>query len=187
MPDYSKANIYQLCCKDPEITDIYIGSSCNLTRRKHKHKSDCNNEKSVVYNTYVYRFIRNHGNFQNWDLIRLENFSCEDKHELRKKEREWIEKLKPTLNTSLPNRSWEEYRKTKKYKKYQKDYREKNKKKANEYGEKYKKLKTTCFCGSNIKLKGLSAHRKTKKHRILVSKIKKDLNNELKKIFMYNK
>ena len=28
--DYSKSVIYKLCCKDPTITDIYIGSTTNM-------------------------------------------------------------------------------------------------------------------------------------------------------------
>ena len=34
MPDYSKCFIYKLCCRDASIEEIYIGSTCNLTRRK---------------------------------------------------------------------------------------------------------------------------------------------------------
>ncbi len=28
--DYSKGLIYKLCCKDPTITDVYIGSTTSL-------------------------------------------------------------------------------------------------------------------------------------------------------------
>ncbi len=137
MPDYSKANVYKLCCNDTNITDIYIGSSCNLTKRKYHHRSSCNNEKSKKYNMCVYRFIRDNGGWNNWDMIRLEKFSCEDKHEMRQKEREWIEKLKPTLNRNIPNRTKEEYRECnkEKIKEYYQDNKEKFKTSSKKYYE----------------------------------------------------
>ena len=38
MPKYENAVVYKLCCDDPEITDIYVGSTCNFKVRKHGHK-----------------------------------------------------------------------------------------------------------------------------------------------------
>ena len=64
MVNYSKGIVYKLCCKDVNITDIYIGSTTNFTRRKWGHKTACNNEKDKSYNFKVYQFIRNHGGFQ---------------------------------------------------------------------------------------------------------------------------
>ena len=46
MPKYENAVVYKLCCDDPEITDIYVGSTCNFKVRKWKHKSNCTNENS---------------------------------------------------------------------------------------------------------------------------------------------
>ena len=42
----SKYSIYKLCCKNPEITNIYVGSTKNFTRRKHQHKNNCINENA---------------------------------------------------------------------------------------------------------------------------------------------
>jgi hypothetical protein len=39
MPKYEKAVVYKLCCDDPEITDIYVGSTCNFKVRKWNHKA----------------------------------------------------------------------------------------------------------------------------------------------------
>ena len=58
MPDYSKTIVYKLCCKDPNIEDIYIGSTCNLRKRKNQHKNSCINEKNSNYSNRVYIFIR---------------------------------------------------------------------------------------------------------------------------------
>ena len=118
MPDYSKGLIYKLCCKDTDITDIYIGSTTSLRHRKGRHKYCCNNEKGKDYNYNVYKFIReNGGNWENWDMVLVEYFPCETKLELEKKEREIIEQLKPTLNKNIPTRTDKEYREDNKEKK----------------------------------------------------------------------
>lgn len=97
---YEKGMIYKLCCKDANITEIYIGSTVNKYRRKGNHKTVCNNPNSNKYNYYVYQFIRENGGFDNWDLVILEEYPTENKNELVWKEREYIELLKPALNSA---------------------------------------------------------------------------------------
>ena len=126
MPNYANSLIYKLCCKDASITDEYIGSTTNKTKRKQHHKTSCNNENDKIYNFYVYQFIREHGGFENWDLIVLEEYSCENKTQLLMKERECIELRKPTLNLKNPFTSREEK------KEQMKEYQQKNKDKINE-------------------------------------------------------
>ncbi len=109
MPDYSKCMIYKLCCKDTSIEDIYIGSTCNFHRRKACHKHSCNNENNHNHNQPVYQFIREHGGFQNWDMIMIQEKAVENKLEKEKLEREYIEKLKPRLNRYIPTRTQKEY------------------------------------------------------------------------------
>ena len=76
MPDYSKCCVYKLCCKDQEIEQFYIGSTTNPTQRKCDHKKCCTKVNDKEYNTYKYQFIRDHGGRNNWDLIVIEEFSC---------------------------------------------------------------------------------------------------------------
>ena len=102
MPDYSKCFIYKLCCRDTSIEEIYVGSTCNLARRKTNHKSACNNDSHRNYKMFIYKFIRDHGGWDNWDLIMVDEFSCDTKLQKDKKEREWIEQLKPKLNKNIP-------------------------------------------------------------------------------------
>lgn len=109
MPDYSKTIIYKLCCNDTSIEDIYVGSTCNFSKRKNSHKSDCNNENNKNYNYKVYKFIRDNGNFENWSMYQIEAKPVENKREKETLERQWIEKLKPTLNSYIPTRTKEEY------------------------------------------------------------------------------
>lgn len=128
MPDYSKAVIYKLCCKDLSIKDIYIGSTCNFTKRKHQHKFACNKEGNRQYNENKYQVIRDNGGWDNWLMIMVKEFSCDNKRQLEAEERKNIEELKPTLNECIPTRTHKEYRQDnkqiiieKKKKEYEKD------------------------------------------------------------------
>lgn len=108
MVNYAKSIIYKLCCKNPSITDEYIGSTTNKDRRKHQHKNCCNNENIEKNNLPVYRCIRANGGFENWDMIVLEEYPCESKRELEMRERYWFELINPTLNKFIPRRTDEE-------------------------------------------------------------------------------
>ena len=110
MVNYSNSIIYKLCCLDPSITDIYIGSTTSKYRRKNNHKSACNNPNDEKHNFYVDRFIRQHGGWDNWDFVEIEQYSARDKSDLHKRERHWIETLKSTLNKEIPGRTKTEYR-----------------------------------------------------------------------------
>jgi len=135
-PDYSKGMIYKLCCKDPTIEEIYIGSTINKKNRKNQHKSVCNNPNRKDYNCYKYQFIREHGGFENWDLIMIEDYSCNSKNELISRERYYIETLKPELNKCIPTRTIKEWREENKD--YDKKYYEENIDKIKKYREKNK-------------------------------------------------
>ena len=148
MVNYNNSLIYKLCCKDTNIKDIYIGSTTDFTKRKHDHKFRCNNEKSKRYNAKNYQFIRDNGGWENWDMVLIEKVICNDKLELHKKEREYIEKLNSTLNSVNSIQSPTErkeyiinYQKTEKrkeyMKKYRKEYREKNREKLKQKDKEY--------------------------------------------------
>jgi hypothetical protein len=124
--NYQKACIYEIVCKDVNITERYIGSTTNLIQRRKEHKNCCNNEKGKKYNTFVYQFIRDNGSFENWDVVLIEQLiDCQDKQNLHKRERYYIDSLKAELNKYIPLRTPKEYREENKKKK--KDYCESNK------------------------------------------------------------
>jgi len=180
-PDYSKGMIYKLCCKDPTIEEIYIGSTINKRNRKNQHKSACNNPNTKDYNCYKYQFIRDNGGFENFDMIVIEAFTCNSKNELECRERYWIETLKPELNKYIPTRTQKEYRKEyyeenkEELNKKHKEYYEKNKEeiskrhkkwyeKNKEERNKKKREKIKCEkCGCMITRNGLKTHQKTMK------------------------
>ena len=99
---YKKGFIYKLVCNDTSIKENYIGSCCNFNRRKAQHKLDCNNINSQGYNNYKYKFIREHGGFENWSMILIKEFPCNSKRELEKEERVQLELNGGKLNTNRP-------------------------------------------------------------------------------------
>ena len=184
MVNYNQSIIYKLCCLDPNITEIYIGSTTNKYRRKQQHKSTCNNLNGKMYNIFVYQFIREHGGFSNWDMVIIEEFNATDKNDLHKQERHWIETLKSTLNKHIPTRTKNEYYEANKdvileqRKDYIKEYREANKEETKDYNKDYyesnkdviseqqkkyreaNKEKINCICGGSYN-KSILSHQKT--------------------------
>ena len=108
-----KYTIYGIFCLDEEITECYIGSTRNFSRRKFQHKAEICNTDRPTSNYKVYRFIRENGGLDNWEIERLHEFYPNDNMEVRTVERQYIDEYNAELNTQLPNRSREEYRKDK--------------------------------------------------------------------------
>jgi len=148
MINYDKSFIYKLCCKDPSISDIYIGSTVNPSRRKCQHKYICNNSQSKMYNLKVYEFIRNTGGFKNWSMVELERYSAKDKSDLHKRERYWIENERSTLNCDIPTRTKYEWTKDNKEKIIVKqgEYRKANKENIAKYNYEYYKANKDKIC-----------------------------------------
>ena len=156
--DYSRTIIYQICCKDLLVTDKYIGHTTDFTKRKCQHKNNYNNTNIKHYNQKVYQTIRDNGNWDNWEMIEIEKYPCNDANEARARERYWYEYYKATLNTQVPNRSKKEWIDINKNNiaKYRKEYSETNKEKITE--------KNICECGGNYTYKNKSRHLKSPNH-----------------------
>lgn len=153
--DYSKTIIYKLCCKDENITNIYVGSTTNFTSRKREHKKNCTKETSKEYNSYKYRFIRDNGGWNNWDMILIENFPCLNNIEARKRERDVFELLGATLNKEIPYREKNEY---------EKQYRAEGKHKITKSYLDNQEI-VVCECGMNVVKRTLHRHRKNSLHK----------------------
>jgi len=103
MPKYENGIIYKLChCNDLENENIYIGSTTNFRSRKCEHKYNCNNETNDKYYAFVYQFIRNNGGWDQWRMIPIEKYPCNDRKELEVRERYHIELLNSNLNKNFP-------------------------------------------------------------------------------------
>jgi len=151
MVNYNETIIYKLCCRNTEIKDIYVGHTCNFNRRKHEHKKCCNNLNRRDYTIKVYKFIRDNGNWDNWDMVMIEQYPCQNKLEAEKRERHWIETLNSTLNQVIPSRTKKEYKKK---------YHEENIEKIKENRSK----KIVCECGCEITNHCQARHKKSNKH-----------------------
>ena len=106
--DYSKAQIYKLCCRDPEITDIYIGSTTNMTQRLARHRAAGQNP-GPKYHYRVYQFIRENGGFDNWTMLLIEDYPCQSSQQLARREGELIQALNAKLNSRVAGRTKAEY------------------------------------------------------------------------------
>jgi hypothetical protein len=165
MPNYNKSFIYKLCCKDPTITDIYIGSTTNFNRRKNQHKAACTNSNHKEHNNYKYEFIRANGGWINYDMILIQVVNVNNKRELEAKEREYIENLKATLNKQLPTQTKAEYYQNNKdtiiprHIKYYEDNKDKIK-------ENWKKPYNCLVCNYHVQFYGRHKHNNTAKHKL---------------------
>ena len=169
--NYQNTIIYKIVCKDLNIKDLYIGHTTNFKERKRCHKKRCNYHCKKYSNLYVYKFIRDNGGWDNWDMIEVEKYSCLNVYEALKRERYWYEELQGNLNIQIPSRTPEEY--SKKYKEeHKEEIKQKNKEYIRKYREEYKEQiaekrneKIECDCGSIVCKGDLSRHKKTKKHK----------------------
>ena len=160
--NYSKNLIYKLVCKDLNITDCYVGHTTNFKQRKKSHKSSCNNQNRKQYNFNVYKFIRENGGWNNWNMIEIKKYPCNDKREAEAEERRYYEQLNSNLNSQAPFRTEDEK------KDYDKEQKQKHKIKRYEKASQ----KIECECGSIIRRSDISTHKKSKKHQKLNKEIK---------------
>jgi hypothetical protein len=135
MPKYENAVIYKLCCKDPSIKDEYYGHTTNKTKRKQGHKDECYNENRKGHNLPVYQFIRANGGFNNWSMIVVEEYPCENKNQAELRERYWIETQQATLNKNIPTRTSQEY--NQEHKEEHKQYYQEHKEERTQYLKQY--------------------------------------------------
>jgi hypothetical protein len=98
--DYKNGKIYRLVCN---VTGLqYIGSTTQpLSKRMYTHKSSYKRD----IDTCSSKEVLDNGDF---DIILIENFPCENKEELHKRERYYIESTN-CVNKRIPTRGQKEY------------------------------------------------------------------------------
>ena len=117
-------------------------------KRQHQHKSDCCNQKSKHYNVPLYQFIRDNGNWENWQMILIDTLHCENRLDALKREREYIEELHSNLNIRKSFRNEDDIEQWKldnkdKLNQYAKEYRQNNKERLKqERKDRYENNKT---------------------------------------------
>jgi hypothetical protein len=95
--DYKNTVIYKIVCKDPSITDIYVGHTTNFLSRFYGHRSNYNYSSSKVYKT-----IRENGGWDNWEMIEIEKYPCDNCEDAKKRELYHYQLLNAKLNTFKP-------------------------------------------------------------------------------------
>jgi hypothetical protein len=173
--NYQNTVIYKIVCNDLNIKDLYIGSTVNFKNRKSHHKLSCYYESNnYSYNYKIYKIIRDNGGWDNWTMLEVEKYPCNDNNEARARERYWFEQLQATMNVALPIIDAED---TKKYmkdyniknqehiKELKKIYSEKNKEQNIEYRKKYYQENKEKRCTEEYKKKCKESQQKNKEKK----------------------
>jgi hypothetical protein len=134
--DYSRTIIYKIVKNDDfENANVYVGSTTEFVKRKYGHKSNCNNENNEKYNRKVYQTIRENGGWENWNMIEIEKYPCNDKREAETREEYWRCELKAKLNSQRAFITTEQLKQHKK--EYRKEYCIENSDKIKQFQKEY--------------------------------------------------
>ena len=161
--DYKNGKIYRIVCN--ETGETYYGSTTQpLYKRLWHHKAN----KTSSSRTIIER--------NNYNIVLVEEYPCENKEQLLRRERYYIENNK-CINNNVPTRTPKEYRLDNIEKvrendriKHINDRENRNERCRKWYKEnkervlEKEKIKTTCECGCVVRLNGLSRHKLTQKH-----------------------
>ena len=135
---YKNGKIYTIRYRGDDSL-IYVGSTClPLYKRWHSHKSTCFSENSKCH-LYIYTKIRETNDFNNWYIELYEEYPCENKEQLLKREGEIIREI-GTLNSLIAGRTKKEWTEENKEKvsKQKKQWAEENKEKVSEKLKQYR-------------------------------------------------
>lgn len=166
--DYSKTVIYKIYCNDPNVTEIYIGSTTNLDKRKKDHKNSYTKRNGEKYNFYVYQFIRANGGWNNWSFEIIEKFPCDNKYQAFQCEKYWIKQFGAQLNKLSPISGEISYENVQ-----DKIIKSKKEKLVVD-------LITKCnICNTDIMVKHMKEHKRSQKHQIKLKAIEMLLTNLL--------
>jgi len=182
MSDYSQGKIYMITTN--KIYEVYIGSTIQtLEERLSSHKSDykrwLKGEKKYCTSFEILQY-------DDCEILLVEDYPCESKKELRLKEGEYICEM-DCVNKVIPSRSRKEYFKeyyqknkeilSQNMKEYMKEYSQKSevKEKLKAYNKEYyqnNKQKFTCICSGIYSKKNKAKHYKTRKHIQYIEEMK---------------
>jgi hypothetical protein len=182
MPNYQESKIYRIVSPSrPDLLPYYGATTVALCKRMVGHrclKHACKSKELIECKDAI--------------ILLEENYPCNSKEELSKKEAEYILN-NPCCNKMVPLRTRKEYyeENNEKIKEYNKEYNKKNNEKIKEYrdeyneknktkirerekeyreqNKEYRKQKVLCECGCEVSKINLSKHQKSKKHQKLLN------------------
>jgi hypothetical protein len=158
--NYQKSVIYKIQHLDKSEL-LYIGSTTDFIKRKHRHKYYCMNINNIdhkYFNIKLYKTMRENGGWEQFNIIIIKEFPCNNKIELLIEEDKIMREMKASLNSQYAHMTDEQYKILKQKK--NKTYREKHKEELKEK----KNKKTICICGGSYCESGKQRHFKTNKH-----------------------
>jgi len=190
---------YKIVCLDNSVDLCYVGSTANWKERQRNHRSVCNNENNKLYNSNIYKTIRENGGWVNFKMVQLGTREQLNKRQAEQIEEEYRIDLKANMNmrrcykTEEQNQNYYQENKNK-ILEYHQNYYEENKDKIKENTSKYRKAnkdknlkyqqkyrdknkdkineKINCECGCMISKANLLRHQKSPKHIKLMNQIK---------------
>jgi hypothetical protein len=160
--DYQKGIIYKIQHLENEEL-LYVGSTTNFIKRKQHHKERCNTPTNSKYNLKIYKMMRDNGGWDQFKMIIIKEFPCNNKTELLIEEDRLMIELKSNMNKLRAHMT--EDRKKEHYRLKASDYRLNNKEKVKEYKKERGKIKFNCECGSDICIEHKARHLNTLKHK----------------------
>ena len=149
MTDYSRGKIYRIVCNNTGLQYIGSTSAKRLSQRLAEHVSRCKREKGTSVSIII--------DCGNYEIILIEDYPCQNKDQLRQRERYYQEQL-DCVNKLRAITSTEEK------KEYNKQYKKENRER---YNEQNKRLKT-CECGVEVPSGHYARHITSKKHLVLI-------------------
>lgn len=188
MPDYKQGKIYAI--KSPNTDQVYIGSTVqSLQQRFFKHKHACKKRAKMTLSHVII-------DVGNAYIELIENYPCESKLELNRREGEIMRDTKNCCNVKIAGRTRKEYFKENykqiyakhieynkkhegKIKEYHSEYAKKNKSKVDAIKKKHYEAnkerikakgreRVKCECGAEVSRNGMSLHRKSASHSLFV-------------------
>ena len=93
---YENIVLYKIVCLLPDINNIYVGYTTDITRRKYYHKIKSMDPTNNKYK--LYHFINQHGGFNNFDILEIRKYPCINNSEAKAKQYKYIKLLNADLN-----------------------------------------------------------------------------------------
>ena len=105
-PETYEIEIYKLQHKTNEKLERYVGCTKDFKTRRKCHKTKCNNPNTREYNYPVYKYIREHGGWNEWEMTCLATEYVENKEEQTNIENQYITLMNATLCKQKPG-AWQ--------------------------------------------------------------------------------
>ncbi|MFY7728216.1 MAG: GIY-YIG nuclease family protein [Flavobacterium sp.] len=134
--DLTNYTMYKIMPKNPELKLCYVGHTAYFHKRIAQHKEQAINEDYAKSHQKLYTTIRQHGGWDAWDMVELEQFQAGSKLEARIREQELIDEHEANLNSLKAYISPEDLKALKKQ--ITDNYRKGNKAHIREMERKYK-------------------------------------------------